>query len=311
MTALTRLTLLLAWIVSGSAAAGQAEKVTAEESLQLIATVAHGPLGEISGVVAAGYPGQFWVHNDSGDEARIFAINAQGEVLLPPYLASRYQDKPWPGLKILNAWNVDWEDIARSADGYLYLPDMGNNGNARRDLGIYVLAEPNPLAVGESRALTFLPVVYPDQRTYPASQWVFDCEAVFHDDGHLYFLTKHRRPGEIVGWQPGTTLYRLDTDYSDRENVLTPLASDPKIVLPTAADLSPDGQHLALLSYIGVYLFAKPESGDNWLSGPSRFIELPRDALKTSEAITWMDSDTLLIMNEEREMLTLTPTSLP
>jgi len=281
------------------------------DQLQLLATVTHGPLGEISGIVAAGYPGQFWVHNDSGDTARIFAINRKGEVLMPAYLASRYQDQPWPGLQVLNAWNEDWEDIARSSDGYLYLPDMGNNGNGRRDLGVYVLAEPNPLAVGEARALTFLPVVFPDQHKFPADLWHFDCEAVFHSDGKLYFLTKHRKPGEIIGWEPGTKLYRLDTRYTDRENVLTLIADAPEVALPTGADLSADGRHLAVLTYLGVWLYARPEQGDNWLSGSSRFIPLPRETLKTAEAITWMDATTLLIVNEERELLTLAPATLP
>jgi hypothetical protein len=306
-----RLSVLLLCTLAGCSFSTPASAAQAPEQLKLLARIDHGPLGEVSGIVASGYPGQYWVHNDSGDQARIFAIDASGTVLMPAYLASRYQDQPWPGLKILNAWNEDWEDIARSRDGYLFLPDMGNNGNARRDLGVYVVAEPNPLAVGESRALTFLPVVYPDQQTYPAARWHFDCEAVFHANGKLYFLTKHRKPGEITGWEPGTKLYRLDTRFTDRENVLTLIGEDAEVALPTGADLSPDGRHLAVLTYLGVWLYAQPDQGDNWLSGTSRFIALPRDTLKTAEAITWMNDTTLLLANEERDLLTLTPASLP
>jgi hypothetical protein len=281
------------------------------DSLQLLTTLKHPALGEVSGLTAAGYDGKFWVHNDSGDEARLFAIDASGQVLMPAYLASRYQDTPWPGLKLLGAFNVDWEDMTRGADGVLYVADLGNNGNARRDLGVYVLPEPNPLAVDRSRVLSFLPVTYPDQQHYPAEQWHFDSEAIFHADDKLYVLTKHRKPGEILGWEPGSKLYRLDTRFTDRENVLTYIDTMPSLVLPTAADVSADQQHLAVLTYLGVCLFARPEQGDNWLTGASRFIELPREQLKTSEALAWSGPDSLLIGNEERDLLELTLASLP
>ena len=283
----------------------------AEEQLELITTLSHPALTEVSGMTASGWPGVFWLHNDSGDEARLFAVNSSGEVLMPGYLASRYQSEPWPGLKLLNAWNVDWEDLTRSPDGTLFITDLGNNGNARRDLGIYVLAEPNPLAIAQSRALTFLPVRYPDQQQFPAKLWHFDCEAVFHVDGELYFLTKHRKPGEIVGWEAGSKLYRLDSRFTNRDNVLTEVSQSAKLTLATAADISPDQQHLAVLTYLGVWLLRRPDQGDDWLSGKSRFISLPREQLKTSEAMTWESAQSLIIANEEGDLLRLTLDTLP
>jgi len=297
--------LVLTLLMVAANAAGGADE------LRDIGRLDHAPLDEISGIVGSAEPDVYWVHNDSGDEARLFAVRGSGEIVMPDYLASRYRDKPWPGLKVLNAWNVDWEDLARDPDGTLYIPDLGNNGNARRDLGVYVLPEPDPRSVPESRALTFLPVRYPDQHHFPAERWYFDCEAVFYADDTLYFLTKHRRPGEIVGWQPGTRLYRLDSRFTDRENVLTLVGTRDDVFLATAADLSPDGRHVAVLTYLGVWLFARPADGDNWLEGASRFIALPRDRLKTSEAVTWMDADTLLIVNEERDLLSLDLSTLP
>ena len=282
-----------------------------QDTLELVTRLDHPGLSEVSGMTASGWPNVFWVHNDSGDEARLFAINSDGKVLMPGYLASRYQSEPWPGLKILNAWNVDWEDITRAPDGTVFVTDLGNNGNARRDLGIYVLAEPNPLAIAQSRAVTFLPIRYPDQQQFPAKLWHFDCEAVFHADGTLYFLTKHRKPGEIVGWETGSKLYRLDTRFNDQDNVLTEVSQSPELALATAADLSADQTHLAVLTYLGVWLYRKPAEGDDWLSGQSRYISLPREQLKTSEAMTWSSENTLLIANEEGDLLRLTLNSLP
>jgi hypothetical protein len=299
-----------AWLC-GLAALALTSLAQAKDVLELVTRLDHPGLTEVSGMTSSGWPNTFWLHNDSGDEARLFAINSAGEILLPGYLASRYQSEPWPGLKILNAWNVDWEDITRAPDGTLFVTDLGNNGNARRDLGIYVLAEPNPLAIAQSRALTFLPVRYPDQAQFPAKLWHFDCEAVFYADGSLYLLTKHRKPGEIAGWETGSKLYRLDTHFSDRDNVVTEVSQSPELALATAADLSPDQQHLAVLTYLGVWLYRKPTQGDDWLSGPSRFISLSREQLKTSEALTWSSDQSLMIANEEGELLRLTLDSLP
>src|SRR5687768_1886166 len=98
------------------------------------------PISEMSGIVKSpGRANVFWVHNDSGDSARIFAINAEGQNIIPTYSKfSYYGEVPeqgkeqWQGFPVLNATNVDWEDIAID-DRYLYLADMGNNSNSRRD----------------------------------------------------------------------------------------------------------------------------------------------------------------------------------
>ena len=96
----------------------------------------------------------FGVHNDSGDEARVFAINRQGDVIHPEFLPYHGQQprpgrSPWPGHAIELAAHYDWEDIASDAD-WLYIADTGNNGNARRDLGIYKVPQFNPRVIEEN-----------------------------------------------------------------------------------------------------------------------------------------------------------------
>ena len=76
-------------------------------------------LGEVSGMVASrSNPGFFWVHNDSGDEPRIFLIDKELNIKMTCSLEG--------------ATNRDWEDIAigpGSVDGknYLYIGDIGDN----------------------------------------------------------------------------------------------------------------------------------------------------------------------------------------
>lgn len=153
------------------------------------------------------------------------------------------------------------------------------------------------------RALRHLPLRYPDQRAFPAEVWHFDCEAVFAAGGKLYFVTKHRQPGRISDWEAGTKLYRLDTDYTDRENVLTLVGRHPDVFLATGADLSPDGRTLAVSTYTALWLFERPDTGDNWFAGPARKLDLDRALAQQLEAIAWEDENTLRLVNEQRDVL--------
>ncbi|MFM7320495.1 MAG: hypothetical protein ACKO5K_03090 [Armatimonadota bacterium] len=279
-----------------------------------VATVAHGPVSEISGIVASRrFPGTYWVHNDSGDRARIFAMDAKGTVLMPPFLKGGYRigaddskdPKPqWPGLPVDGATNYDWEDIATDGD-HLFIADTGNNGNARRDLAVYVLSEPNPLAVESAHVLRRIPVAYPDQKGFPdPADWTFDCEAMFVHKGRLHFLTKHRAPGKIGIPQNGTKLYRLEGEHTDRVNVLRKLDAVPDLGgWITAADVSPDGRTLAVLCHApvaSVWLFDLGKSGDRLLSGPSKRFLL-RGAGQC-EAVCFDGDSEVIVANEERQL---------
>jgi len=276
------------------------------------ATVAHEPVSEMSGLVASRrFPGVFWTHNDSGDAARLFAIDSRGMVLMPPFLAGSYRiggldptDKrpSWPGLRVDGATNYDWEDIATDGE-HLYVADMGNNGNACRDLGVYQLVEPNPLAVESAHILRRIPVAYPDQKGFPdPADWTFDCEAMFVHKGRLHFLTKHRAPGKIGIPQNGTKLYRLEGERTDRLNVLRKLDALPDLGgWITAADVSPDGRTLAVLCHApvaSVWLFDLAKAGDRLLSGPAKRFLL-RGAGQC-EAVCFDGDSEVVVANEER-----------
>ena len=268
--------------------------------LEMAGRVSHPGLPEISGIVKSSYGDFYWVHNDSGDAPRIYAIDTDSRPVKPSYL--RMSASKWPGHRIDNAWHTDWEDIAL-ADGVLYLADVGNNGNARRDLGVYAVNEADPRTVATMRALKFIPIRYPDQRTFPAERWHFDCEAVFAADGKLYFLTKHRRPGEQASFEPGVKLYRLDTEHVDRENVLTLVGQREDVVLATGADLSPDATRLAVATYSALWIFDRPEAGDNWLAGDASRLKLKTSVAKQLEAIAWDDAATLRLINEQGDVM--------
>ena len=283
--------------------------------VEQIAEVTHPGLGEMSGIVASTFEDVYWVHNDSGDSARIFAIKADGSVVLPRLVTTFFPNRSsdaWEGYSIDNAWHQDWEDIA-IADGTLFIADVGNNANARRDLGVYVVNEPNPYYVHKARAARFLPIRYPDQLQYPATQWHFDCEAVFTFEGNLYFLTKHRQPGKPMAWEAGTKLYRLDTRHTDQVNVLTLVDHHPEISLATGADVSPNSDRLAILTYTRLWVFDRPAHEDKWLQSTSRVLDLDPNLVRQNEAVAWETNESLLITNENRAIFrvpldALTPT---
>lgn len=238
---------------------------------------------ECSGIVRSRtHPGVFWVHNDSGDSARFFALDAAGNLLAEYALDG--------------ARNVDWEDIAIDDSGRLYLGDTGNNRNKRRDLSVYVCAEPTPPTrpsqVQHVPVLDRLPFRYPDQDAFPDSaRFNFDCEAMFWNAGKLYLLTKHR--SDIR-----TTLYRLDPEQSGREQVAEKIG-ECEIGSPvTAADCTPDGKLLAVLSYQYLHLFDAPPQGDNFLAGRMHATLIEG---RQCEGVCF-DRDRVLFTNEQSEI---------
>jgi hypothetical protein len=281
--------------------------------LEALGHVAHAPIGEISGMVRSRWQDNvWWVHNDSGDSPRLFAVDSTGAVHRAPWSAGDYAvgaeagqgDLPaWPGVQLGAAAHIDYEDIAVE-DRTLYLGDIGNNGNARRDLGIYVIREPFRYD-RRTRPVKHMPIRYPDQTAVPAREWHFDAESLFVDAGTLYVLTKHRTGQQINSLEPGTKLYRLDTTHAHEVNTLTLVDRHATIPPPTAAALSPSGDRLAVLGSRSVWIFPRPAEGSRWLSTEPRRIEVSAQRSKQAEALTWDDARTLRIANEQREVYRL------
>ncbi len=229
-------------------------------------------INESSGLVKSRrLNGVFWTHNDSGDRPRIFAVTREGRSI--------------GVVEILNARNVDWEDIAIDDVGFLYLCDIGNNRNRRTDLVVYRVPEVDPRRVRTATAAARFPFRYPGLRSP-------DAEACFFANGAIYILTKEHGADE-------TALYRLDLSRPEREQIVVFVGKTEIAGRVTAADLSPDGSRLALLTYTAIHLFHQPNGRDPSLAGEHRRLPL---LFGQAEAIAW-DGDDLIVTNEAGEIL--------
>lgn len=272
--------------------------------LTRVADIGHPPLDELSGLLASGsFPDTWWAVNDSGALPRLFALDRDFRVRVPEGFRDRYTHgeedgrEPWPGTDVTGAKLVDWESLARIGDR-LYLADTGNNGNARRDLGLWELEEPDPETAASAPAIRYLRVHYPEQEQFPGRIREWDCEAVFAEDGLLYLITKHRESdGRTLA--PGARLYRLDPAAAGTSS--TPLelvARHDRVFAATGADLSPDGELLAVLTYSALWLFPRPGAGEHWFSTRPFIRRLPVMRTRQAEAVSWDGDDALLIANE-------------
>ncbi len=243
-------------------------------------------LRECSGIVKSrAQADTFWTHNDSGGGANLFAIQKNGSLI---------GQFPTPFT------NIDWEDIATDNSGNLFIGDFGNFANTRRDLAIHRIAEPKIDRNDSNSDSETFPFEYPDQVDFPPKRRLYDCEALFWANGRLFLLTKSL--GEVA-----TRLYRFDTLRPDHINKPTLVGSfdiGPRV---TAADASPTGDSIAILTTRSVWVFERPKNSDNYLDGPAKFASIQAGQC---EAVTWISDGALLIANESRELFQITLDSL-
>ncbi|MBL8943983.1 MAG: hypothetical protein JNK45_12585 [Myxococcales bacterium] len=194
---------------------------------------------ETSGLVASrAHADVLWLHNDSGDGARAFAIGTDGAVL--------------GQISIGGALALDWEDAALGPGpdagvDYLYFGDIGDNLMFRAFITAYRVAEPDPRRLGGQVTATALNLHFPDGS--------HDAEALMSDPwtGDLYVVSK------VDSGQSG--VYRAAFPQSvGMTNELELVASItfgvdplPGSPLVTAGDIAADGSLVVLRTYSSVF----------------------------------------------------------
>lgn len=219
---------------------------------------------ESSGIVASRCnQNVFWTHNDSGDDAFIFALNQKGEKL-----------GTW---KVAGAKNKDWEDIATIKDPktgkcLLYIGDIGNNERMKSELTIYRIAEPqvsekdansskkNPSETETAEAIKFS---YSDIR--------HDAETLLvnPNTGDIYILTKslssasgvYKIAADSIGRNP--TVKEGVSPYTLKKIADFSVPAVPNGFL-TGGDISPDGKRVIICDYFSAYEIVLPQNAKNF-----------------------------------------------
>ena len=214
-------------------------------------------ISESSGLASSSTPGIVFTHNDSGDEARFYAVDETGQIVTT-YTLPDVQAR-------------DWEDMARGPDeqgrSSLWLGDIGDN-SASRDRGILIHRVLEPEVTGEREAVTTEPptsfrLIYPDG---PG-----DAEGllVHPQSGRLYVISKPLAGPAKVYEAPE----KLDPDGPNSLELVaqvpfrpTGTPGGPGIgglaqLLVTAGDIAPDGSRVALRTYTDLYEWTV-EDGD-------------------------------------------------
>ena len=248
---------------------------------------------ESSGIAASRCQNNvFWTHNDSGDDAFLFAINGSGASL-----------GTW---KVANAENIDWEDMATYKDGsgkcFIYIGEIGDNKTKRREHTVYRVAEPvvdpnnassnrkEPLTTANAEMLEFS---YPD----------FDQDAetlmVHPRTGTIFVITKR------VSGPAG--VYSIKPEFNKTEVQKAERVADISVpAVPngflTGGDISPDGRRIIICDYAKAYEFVlpvgDPDFGNIWKQRPEP-VDLGKR--KAGESVCYsVDGSSIFATSEER-----------
>lgn len=218
--------------------AGACPKASAPESVGVVDAK---EISEASGIVASKANADvYWVHNDSGDSARVFAIGKTGALLAT--------------LTFDSATPEDIEDIAieDGPDGsFLYLADIGDNDEVRPEIVIHRVAEPKLGAATKAKltaASLTMRVQYPDG-PHNAETLLFDPIAK-----ELFIATKVKAGSAEI--------HRVGAFKAGGSATTSKIAEVP-LAVANGGDISRDGSRVALRSLAGEALVWTRAAGES------------------------------------------------
>lgn len=158
--------------------------VAVAQSVQTISKLPD-ELRENSGMAYHG-AGVIYFIMDSGNPNKIYRYDTATKVLTSKV--------------IRGVVNMDFEDLAKDDRGNLYIGDIGNNSNARRDLKIYKIPNPEK-AKQDTLDAEVIHFKYSNQEGFPPNNYEFhfDAEAMVWWRDSLYLFSKNRT-NPYDGW---------------------------------------------------------------------------------------------------------------
>lgn len=132
--------------------------------------------------------------NDGGNKPQIFFLTTKGSIVHTT--------------NIKRALNTDWEDLTTDKQGNLYIADVGNNLNKRKDLKI-LKVDLIECFKSDSVDAEVIFLKYEDQLDFPPNETKmnFDCETVFYHSDSLFLIAKNgSKP-----WKGEASMYAVPT----------------------------------------------------------------------------------------------------
>lgn len=230
---------------------------------------------EISGITASGInKDTYYVHNDSGDTSRFFAINPEGKTLSTIYY--NWQHTTAVG-------GHDCEDIATGPGpvkgaGYIYIADIGDNFLARPFVTVYRVKDALSLIekdIVHTKAVA-VNLIYPDGPK--------DAEALMVDplDKLFYIITKR---GDSVGVYTAPITYSANDTLKLTKRCRLFFAGLKPLKWITAADISGNGKHVLVKNYQKVFYWKREQGEPIWKTLQRKPFEASYQQEKLGEAI--------------------------
>jgi hypothetical protein len=240
-----------------------------------ISNVENNNLTENSGMdMSKKHKDVFWTLNDANNDAKIFAINLSGKTL------GEYE--------LINAKNVDWEDIAVGACLHnnnidcIYISDSGNNKRDRDSFSIYVVEEPQML---QSISLK----VHSEIKFKVKGKYNFEAMSFNENLNEFYFISKNDKRETDVNTSKFFVLSHNSHELEeiakmDFNKFHSPLGKDDMIV--TAMDFSPKDNSILVGTYGKTFEINIQDVKS--FTTKAKIIEMPE--LEKREAITYNES---------------------
>lgn len=234
-------------------------------------------MSEISGIAASQVNKDiYYVHNDSGDTSRFFAISPDGKLHTTIY----YKGDPTEKLGV-----NDCEDIATgpgpvTGKSYIYMGDIGDNDANRKYVTIYRIEERTSWLKHSLVNTNAVPLhlKYPDGPK--------DAETLMIDplDKLIYIVSKRKDTVNVyttpLAYKPNDTLV-----LTHRCKLFFKGLKPFKWI--TAGDISKDGQQILLKDYEKVYYWKRTGNEPIWQTLQKRPKEPLYQAEKQGEAISF------------------------
>ena len=227
-------------------------------------------LNEVSGLVVSSKSDEFiWVHNDSGDDGRIFLINKKGITQAVYVFADEV---------------IDCEAVAigTSANGLkeIFVGDIGDNDNERDFISIYKFPEPN-INIKSNRSIN-VKKIEELKFKYPDGARDAECLMIDPIDQKIYIVSKRENTVGVYSAPLNSKAGKLITLKKETTLFFNAPKSAKWI---TDGSISLDGKSIMIKSYINIYYWERRGKETLAQCFKQKLIGLPYDPEPQGEAL--------------------------